>query len=101
MFLSQEIDIKLCQINTKINIYAAELPPIRVQHTGHVSLSVSRDQYTALPLVGVLMASYVLINTIINLKFKIINKNWRKPKLQLGFSVIVFRMVAYLLNMIC
>ena len=33
MFLSREIDIKLC----------------------HVSSSVSRDQYTALPLVGVLV----------------------------------------------
>ena len=25
---------------TKIHIYAAELPPMRVQYTGHVSLSV-------------------------------------------------------------
>jgi len=32
-----------------------------------VSLSVSHDQYTALPLVGVMMTSYVLINQYINL----------------------------------
>ena len=32
----------------KIQIYAAELPPMRLQYTGHVSLAVSRDQYTAL-----------------------------------------------------
>ena len=51
---------------TKIHIYAEELPPMRLQYTGHMSLSVSRDQNTALPLVGVFMASYVLINYIIN-----------------------------------
>ena len=47
-------------------IYAAELSLIRVQYTGHMSMSVSRDQYTALPLVGVLMASYGLSHNIIN-----------------------------------
>ena len=36
MFLSPEIDIKLCQIYMKIQIYAAELPPMKVQYTGHV-----------------------------------------------------------------
>ena len=51
---------------TKIHIYAEELPPMRVQYPGHVSLSVSRDQCTALPQVGVLMTSYVLVNNIIN-----------------------------------
>ena len=30
-------------------MYAAELSPMRVQYTGHMSLSVSRDQYAALP----------------------------------------------------
>ena len=44
MFLSREIDIKLCQIHTEIHIYEAELPPMRVQYTGHVSLSVSREK---------------------------------------------------------
>jgi len=48
---------KTCQIYTKIQIYAAKLSPMRVQYTGHVSLSVSRDQYTALPLVEVLLTS--------------------------------------------
>ena len=40
---------------------------MRVQYTGHMPLSVSHDQYTALPLVGVMMTSYVLINQYINL----------------------------------
>ena len=66
MFLSQEIDIKLCQICTKIHIYTAELPPLRVQYTGHVSMYVSHDKYTAQPLVEVLMTSYVLSHNIIN-----------------------------------
>ena len=35
-------------------------------YTGHVSQSVSRDQYTALPLVGVLITSNVRINNFIN-----------------------------------
>ena len=43
MFLSREIDIKLGQIHTKIHIYAAELPQMRVQYTGHVSLSVPHN----------------------------------------------------------
>ena len=38
--MSREMDIKLCKIHTKIHIYAAELPPIRVQYTVHVFLSV-------------------------------------------------------------
>ena len=66
MFLSREIDIKLCQICTKIHKYAAELPPMRVQYTGHVSMYVSHDKYTALPLVEVLMTSFVLPHNIIN-----------------------------------
>ena len=77
MFLSREIDIKLCKIYTKIHIFAAELPPMRVQYTGHVSLSVSRDQYTALPLKGVLVTIRFL------------------------WDNLVFRLVAYWLIMIC
>ena len=74
MFLSQKIDIKLCQIYTKIHIYTAE--PMRVQFTSHMSLSVLRDQYTAIPLVGVLITSYVLIIlSIISIKNK--NKNYK------------------------
>ena len=42
-----------------------ELPPKAVQYTGHISPSVSRDQYTALPLVEVLVTSYRRINNII------------------------------------
>jgi len=44
MFLPREIDIKMCQIYSKIHIYATELQPMRVQYTGHVSLSVSREK---------------------------------------------------------
>ena len=47
--LSRDIDIKLCQIYTKIHIDPAELPPMRVQYTGQECLSVSSEQYTALP----------------------------------------------------
>ena len=42
-----------------------ELPPMRVQYSGHVSLSVSRDHYTALSLAGVLVTYYGLKNNII------------------------------------
>ena len=91
MFLSREIDVKMCQIYTKIHIDVVELPPIRVQYTGHVALTVSRDQFTALPLVGVLMTSYGLLYISISINNK--NKNHKiiigkKPKLQLGFSGI-------------
>ena len=51
------------QIYTKIHIYTAE--PMRVQFTSHMSLSVLRDQYTAIPLVGVLIiCTYNIINYI-------------------------------------
>ena len=40
-----------------------ELPPMVVQYSGHGS--VSRDQYTALKLVGVLVTLYGLKNNII------------------------------------
>ena len=40
---------------TKIHIYTPELPPMVVQYSGHVSLPVSRDHYTALSLAGVLV----------------------------------------------
>ena len=86
MFLSREIEIKLCQIYRKIHIYikfcieivglnrsysenmqpirkriyylrltSPELLPMVVQFSGHVSLSVSRDQYTAFSLVEILV----------------------------------------------
>ena len=42
-------------------ITSLELPPMAVQYRCHVSPSVSRDQYTALPLVEVL----------VNLRFQI------------------------------
>ena len=49
---------------------------MRVQFTSHMSLSVLRDQYTAIPLVGVLITSYVLIIlSIISIKNK--NKNYK------------------------
>ena len=37
-----------------LHITSPELPPMVVQYSGHVSLSVSFNQYTALTLVGVL-----------------------------------------------
>ena len=53
-----------------------ELPPMAVNYCCHVSPSLSHDQYTDLPLVG--------------------------PKLlRLLWDIVVFRLVAYLLNMIC
>ena len=46
MFLSQEIDIKLCQNYTKthICIMSPVLSPMAVQYYCHMSLSVSRDR---------------------------------------------------------
>ena len=38
-----------------LHITSPELPPMVVQYSGHVSLSVSRDQYTALSLLEVLV----------------------------------------------
>jgi len=32
-----------------------ELPPMRVQYTGHVKQTETHDHYTALPMVGVLV----------------------------------------------
>ena len=72
-----------------------------------VSPSVSRDQHTALPLVGVLVTWYGRIYYIINIyikneKLSNSNYNRRKPKfLRLLWDIIIFRLVAYLLNMIC
>ena len=70
MFLFREIIIKLCQIYTKIHIYAADLK---------------------------------IILSIISIKNK--NKNY---KIIIGevtnrflWDIFVFRLVAYLLNMIC
>ena len=47
-------------------ITSPELPQLVVQYSGLVSLSASRDQYTAHSLVGVLATLYELINYIIN-----------------------------------
>ena len=73
MFLSREIDTKLCQSYTKtyiVKIYVhitwPELPPIAVQYTGHVIQTETRDNNTALPLVGVLVTWSGRINNIIN-----------------------------------
>ena len=62
MFLSQEIDIKLCQNHTKtyvfkiyVRITQPELPPMTVQYTDHVIQTEACDNNTALPLVGVLV----------------------------------------------
>ena len=38
-----------------VRITSPELPPMAVHYRCHVSLSVSRDQYAALPLVEVLV----------------------------------------------
>ena len=42
-----------------------ELPPMAVQYTGHVIQTETRDNNTALPLVGVLMTCSGRINNII------------------------------------
>ena len=42
------------------------LPPMAVHYHDHVTPSVSRDQYTALPMVGVLVTWYRRINNYIN-----------------------------------
>ena len=67
MFLSQEIDIKLCQNYTKtcickiyVRITRSELPPMAVQYTGHVIQTEPRDNTTALPLVGVLVTCSII-----------------------------------------
>ena len=58
MFLSREIDIKLCQNYTKtyvckiyVRITYSELPPMAEQYTGHVIQTETRVNNTALPLV--------------------------------------------------
>ena len=43
-----------------------ELTQMRVQYTGHVSPPVSRDYFTALPLVEFLVKQYGRINNIMN-----------------------------------
>ena len=72
----------------------SKLPPMAVTET--------RDQYTALPLVGVLVTWYGGKNNIINyiLKMKKSINNMSKFS---GFSwdIVVFRLVAYFFNMIC
>ena len=42
-------------ITQPISPYSQELHPMRVQYTGHMSLSVSCDHYTVLSLDGVLV----------------------------------------------
>ena len=71
MFLSREIDIKLCSNYTKTficKIYVfitwPWLPPIAVQYTGHVIITETRDNNTALPLEGVLVTWYGSISYI-------------------------------------
>ena len=56
MFLSREIDIKLCQNYSKtyickiyVRITRPELPPMTVQYTGHMIQTETRDNNTALP----------------------------------------------------
>jgi len=56
MFLSREIDIKLWQNYTKT--YICKILCSAVQYYCHVPPSVSRDQYTALSLEGVLVTWY-------------------------------------------
>ena len=73
MFLSREIDTKLCHNYTKkyickiyVRITWPELPPMAVQYTGHVIQTETCDNNTALPLDGVLVTWSGSINNIIN-----------------------------------
>ena len=76
-FRKAEFVAKTQFLYSKIHICASELPPMRVQYTGHMALSVSRDQYTALPLMGVLMTSYVLIKILSIISIKNKDKNYK------------------------
>ena len=77
-----------------------------MQYTGHVMME-TRDNNTALPLVGVLVTcskrqKILSIIFIENEKLLNSNNNSSTPEfLRLLWDIVVFRLVAYLLNMIC
>ena len=88
-----------------VHMMGTELPPMLYHY--YMSLSVSCDQYTALPLVGVLVTydtDIFIILSIISVKNEKLlnsNNNRSKPKLlRLLWDSVVFRLVAYLLNII-
>ena len=83
------------------------LQPMAVQYYCHVSSSVSRDQYTALRSGDVIRTIPTICDYFSNYiykkgKCKIKKCNRSKPQiLSLLWDIVVFRLVAYLLNMIC
>jgi len=116
MVLSREIDIKLCQNYTKTyvsKIYVRITWPELPHNPWQCSILVTwyrrgeRDNNTALPLVAVLVTWSGRINIIINYIYwnkKLLNSNNIRSTpefFRLLWDIVVFRLVAYLLNMIC
>ena len=71
IFLSLEIDIKMCQNYTKtyickiyVRIIWPDLPPAAVQYTSHALQTETRDNNTVLPLEGVLVTWYGRVSYI-------------------------------------
>ena len=95
--------------------YLGLLLPMADQYTGHVIETETRDNHNSLPLVGGLVTwyrrinnytyNYVLCLSIKSFKNeKSLNSNNNRSKsklLRLLWDIVVFRLVAYLLNMIC
>ena len=113
MFLSWDLDIKLCQNYTKkfifklyVRITWPELRPMAVQYTGHVIPTETRDSNTTLPLAGVWwhVPDAEIISSILSIiDEKLLNSYNKRSKLKflrLFWDIVVFRLVAYLLNMI-
>ena len=102
MFLSRENYIKLCQYCTKMyicKIYvrttAPKLPPMTVQNTGHVIQTQARDNN---------IARHWLECWLHGPDVKLLNSNNNRSTpefLRLFWDIVVFRLVAYLLYMIC
>ena len=79
---------------------------LTVQYTDHVIIRKSRDQYTALSLAEVPVTKYGLYGllSIISNKNATCKKKYNRSKpdiIRLMWDIIVFRLVGYLLNMIC
>ena len=77
------------------------------QYTGHVIQTETHNNNTALSLVGVLVTccGRIIILSILSIKNeKLLNSNNNRSKLEflrVLWDIVVFRLVAYSLNIIC
>ena len=110
MILFREIDIKLCQIYTKIFIYKILNENSRFKqiifskYTTNLKTAISQRSLRNLDL-PLSLFKFDILKWIISIKNKNLlnsNNNRSKPKfIRLLRDIVVFRWVAYLLNMIC